>query len=326
MRKIFATTLADLAEENEKIMLLTGDLGYMALEPFAERFPKRFFNVGVSEQNMVGMATGMAEAGLQPWVYSIVTFATLRPYEFIRNGPIQHRFPVRVVGVGGGVEYGQNGLSHYGLEDIAVMRAQPAMTTIAPSDNPQARSAFLQTWDLPGPIYYRLGKDDKAVVPELDGRFELGTCQTIRSSAGGQNGQLCLVVTGNITGEVVAAQKLLAKQGVDATVVVVSSFNPSPTDDLARILAGFSLALSVESHYLVGGLGSLVAETIAERALPCRLVRCGVAQMPDGITGSQTYLYEKMGLSAACLAQTALDALAANAVAANALAANAETR
>src|SRR6266705_947395 len=108
-------TLTELAEPDPRVLLLTADLGYTALEPFAEQFPHRFFNVGVAEQNMVGVATGLAEAGFIPFTYSIVAFATLRPYEFIRNGPILHRFPVRIVATGGGLEYGQNGPSHYGL-------------------------------------------------------------------------------------------------------------------------------------------------------------------------------------------------------------------
>src|SRR5207248_3430954 len=161
VRIAFARTLGDLAEKDGRILLLTGDLGFMALETFSDRHPQRFVNVGVAEQNMVGLATGLAEAGFIPFCYSIVTFASLRPYEFIRNGPIQHRLPVRIVGIGGGLEYGPNGLSHYGLEDVAVMRAQPGITVIAPSDHQQARSAVLASWELPGPIYYRLGKDDK---------------------------------------------------------------------------------------------------------------------------------------------------------------------
>ncbi|HEY9713765.1 MAG TPA: transketolase, partial [Chroococcales cyanobacterium] len=117
MRGAFARTLTELAAQDSRIYLLTGDLGYMALEPFKEKFPDRFINVGVAEQNMVGIATGLAEAGLIPVCYSIVTFASLRPYEFIRNGPILHQLPVRIAGVGGGVEYGHNGATHYGLED-----------------------------------------------------------------------------------------------------------------------------------------------------------------------------------------------------------------
>src|SRR5262245_38555337 len=109
MRRAFVTTLTELAARDPRILLLTGDLGYLALEPFVERFPGRFFNVGVAEQNMIAVATGLAEAGFLPFVYSIAPFAALRPYEFIRNGPVLHQLPVRVVGVGAGFDYGHNG-------------------------------------------------------------------------------------------------------------------------------------------------------------------------------------------------------------------------
>ncbi len=304
MRKVFANTLADLAAQDNRIVLLTGDLGYMALEPFADRFPDRFFNVGVGEQNMIGMATGMAQAGLLPFCYSIVTFATLRPYEFIRNGPVQHKLPVRIVGVGGGVEYGHNGLSHYGLEDIAVMRAQPGLMVVAPSDNPQAGAAIRATYDVPGPVYYRLGKDDNLVIPELEGRFQTGGVQLI-----GDGADFVFVATGNILSEVLEARQLLEEQGVRSTVAVVSSFNPAPERELAAIFEQFPLAISAESHYITGGLGSLCAEVIADFGLPCRLVRCGAREMPDGITGSQKFLLDKMGLSAVKLAESARSAL-----------------
>ena len=172
MRTTFVRALVEVAAKDDRVMLLTGDLGFTVVEPFAECFPDRFLNVGVAEQNMVGVATGLAEAGFVPFVYSIATFATLRPYEFIRNGPVLHGLPVRIVGVGGGFEYGTNGVSHYALEDIAVMRTQPGLTVIAPADFHQARSALLETIDLPGPIYFRLGKDESATVPGLDGRFD----------------------------------------------------------------------------------------------------------------------------------------------------------
>ena len=151
VRATFVRTLVELAEEDKRIVLLTGDLGFTVVEPFAERFPDRFFNVGVAEQNMLGVATGLAEAGYVPFAYSIATFATLRSYEFVRNGPVLHRLPVRVVGVGGGLEYGMNGLTHYALEDIAVMRAQPGMTVLAPADHQQARAALIASRASPGP-------------------------------------------------------------------------------------------------------------------------------------------------------------------------------
>src|SRR5207244_12959453 len=127
---------------------------------------------------MVGIATGLAEAGYVPYVYSIATFAALRPYEFIRNGPVHQRLPVRVVGVGGGFDYGTNGPSHHALEDLAVMRAQPGMAVIAPADFEQARAALLAAHALPGPVYFRLGQDDHSRVAGLTGRFRLVRAET----------------------------------------------------------------------------------------------------------------------------------------------------
>ncbi len=304
MRKAFVRTLVEIATADPRVLLLTGDLGYMALEPFAERFPDRFINAGVAEQNMVGVATGMAEAGFVPFVYSIVTFATLRPYEFIRNGPLLHHLPVRVVGIGGGFDYGPQGPTHHGLEDIAVMRAQPGMTVIAAADHAQLANALQATWDLPGPVYYRLGKDDTYAVPGLDGRFALGRAQQVRDGR-----DVVLVTTGSAAREAAGAVELLAARGVRAGLVVVASIQPAPVDDLAAMLAGVPVAVSVEAHYASGGLGSLVAEVVAERGLGCRLVRCAVRTPPDGRSGSQAYLYGRHGLSAPAIVEQALAAL-----------------
>ena len=304
MRAAFVKTLVELAASDPRILLLTGDLGYLALEPFADKYPDRFFNVGVAEQNLVGLSTGLAEAGFIPFIYSIVPFAVLRPYEFIRNGPIQHQFPVRIVGVGGGLEYGSNGLSHYGLEDIAVMRTQPGITVIAPADHEQTRTALLASWNLPGPIYYRIGKDDKTVVPGLAGRFELGKLQRI-----GHGTDMLMIAMGSVASEAAAAVQSLAARGVACSLVILASVHPAPVDELAGLLAQFPGVLTVEAHYHVGGVGSLVAEVIAERELRCRLVRCGVHSMPNGITGSQRYLHQLHGLSSEQLAETALKTL-----------------
>jgi len=304
MRQAFVQTLTELAARDSRILLLTADLGYLALEPFADNYPDRFFNVGVAEQNMVGLATGLAEAGFIPYLYSIAPFAALRPYEFIRNGPVQHKLPVRIVGVGGGMEYGINGLSHYGLEDIAVMRAQPGLAVIAPADGLQTRSAVAATWNLPGPVYYRIGKDDKAVVPDLDGRFELGRLQCLR-----QGSDLLLIAMGSIATEAVEAAQALTTRGVSCSLAIAASISPAPVEDIAKLLAKHPVIVTVEAHYRVGGLGSLVSEVIAERSLQCRLVRCGVGSLPDGRIGSQRYLHHLYGLSAEKLMETSLSAL-----------------
>jgi transketolase len=308
VRKTFASTLAELAQEDPRIMLLTGDLGFKALEEFSEKFPDRFLNMGVAEQNMVGVATGLAEDGFLPFVYSISTFASMRPYEFIRNGPIHHQLPVRIVGVGGGFEYGNAGVTHFAVDDLGLMRLQPGINLIVPADCLQTRSALLATWDLPGPVYYRIGKDDETFVPGLNGRFDVGRAQTI---AEGED--LLIIVTGSIASEAAAAASTLRQRGINATVMIVSCLSPAPLDDLTKALSQFEVALTLEAHYVTGGLGSLVAEVIAENGLDCRLRRCGVRRAPDGITGSQRYLEQVHGLTSESLVEAALAALQSSA-------------
>jgi transketolase len=305
LRDTFIRTLSELADDDPRILLLTADLGYTVLEKFAESHPNQFFNVGVAEQNMVGLATGLAEAGFIPFLYSIATFATLRAYEFIRNGPIMHRLPVRIVGVGGGFEYGPAGPSHHALEDVGVWRMQPDLCLIAPADFRQAGSALHATWDLPSPIYYRIGKNEKTVVPGLEGEFALGRAQLVRDGS-----DLLIVVMGSIAAEAVSAAEMLSSEGLDVAVLVVASINPAPLDDLAATLARFPLAITAEAHYRVGGIGSLVAEVIAERGIPCRLERCGVRSSARGLTGSERFLNHVNGLSSEALAEAARGMLA----------------
>lgn len=303
MRKAFAQTLAEVASQDERVMLLTGDLGFMALEPFSDTHPERFLNMGVAEQNMVGVATGLAEAGFLPFCYSIVTFASLRPYEFIRNGPILHQLPVRIAGIGGGFEYGHAGPTHFGLEDIGAMRLQPGITVIAPADHQQARTALLETWDLPGPVYYRLGKNDSATVPGLHGRFELGRAQVVRSGD-----DVLIVAMGAASQEAARAVDMLEEQGISAQLTTVASVQPAPFDDLVEQLSRFDTVITVEAHYATGGLGSLVSEIIAEAGVTCQLRRCGVRETPDGVSGSERFMHGKHGLTAEQIALAALDA------------------
>ena len=229
MRQAFVRTLCELAERDPRIVLLTGDLGYMALEPFRDRFPTRFLNAGVAEQNMIGVATGLAEAGLIPFAYSIATFVALRAFEFIRNGPVLHRAAGshRRHGHGLRVRPRRGPRTTRWRTSPSCARCR-ASASSCPADSPQAESAIRRTWDADGPLYYSLGKDDKAVVAGLNGRFARGRVQVI-----GHGGDIAVVAMGSIAVEAAAAVEALARRGVDATVLVVSSFNPDPVDDLA---------------------------------------------------------------------------------------------
>jgi transketolase len=255
--------------------------------------------IGDSRDARLGIATGLAEAGYVPYVYSIATFAALRPYEFIRNGPVHQRLGVRIVGVGGGFDYGTNGPSHHALEDLALMRAQPGLAVLAPGDFEQARAALLAAHELPGPVYFRLGKDESSRVDGLGGRFRLGRAEAI-----GSGGDVLLVTTGSIARNAVAAAESLGAAGLDATVLVAASIAPPPTADLVEALERFDVAVTVEAHYVNGGLGSLVCELAAEHGLPCRVVRCGVRELEPGRSGSEVYLNELHGLSVEKLVAT----------------------
>lgn len=304
MRSAIVLELAELAARDRRVMLLTGDLGFTVLEEFADRFPERFLNVGVAEQNMIGVATGLADAGFIPYVYSIATFATLRPYEFIRNGPLLHGLPVRVIGVGGGFDYGHNGVTHYALEDVAVMRAQPGMTVVAPADPGQARVALREVHAHAGPAYLRVGRAGQA-VPGLNDRFSLGRLETL-----GDGKDVAVLALGSLASEAVVAARALDRDGIATTVAVAASLAPAPVDDLVALLSSVPVAVTVEAHYPSGGLGSLVAEVIAEHGLPCRLIRRAVREMPVGMTGTPAHLHELHGLTGQRVAETVSASLA----------------
>ena len=226
----------------------------------------------------------------------------MRPYEFIRNGPVLHDLPVRVVGIGEGVDYGHNGMTHYALEDVALMRAQPGLAVVAPAEDAQLRGVLAEVQALPGPAYIRLSKQSFQ-VPGLDGQFELGRAPQIA-----EGDDVAIVALGAMSATALRCAELLSERGVNASIVVVSSVSPAPVEDLVRVLSSVSLALSVEAHYLTGGLGSLVAEVIAERALPCRLLRAGIATKPLGVSGGREYMHERLGLSPQQLAARVLAA------------------
>jgi len=304
LRKAFIDSLCELARVDERVLLLTGDLGFMVMESFREQFPKQFINMGVAEQNMIGVATGLAEAGFLPYCYSIATFASLRGFEFIRNGPVLHGLPVRIVGMGMGFEYGHAGPTHYAVEDIGTLRTLPGLTIVIPADSAQAGSAIRQTQNLPGPVYFSLGKDDRSSVNGLSGRFELGRVQQVRAGD-----DIAIVTMGSIAPEAVAAAVELESIGVAATVVIVSNFSPDPEESLIEILSRFRHVVSLETQTISGGLASFISLALATNGLDCRLHPLAIRTVPDGTSGGQSERWRKHGLDRASVVQTAIAAL-----------------
>lgn len=299
MRREFIGKLCELAGEDRRILLLTADLGFSVVEPFAQTYPDKFINVGVAEQNMVGVATGLAESGFIPFCYSISTFAALRPYEFIRNGPVAHELPVRIIGIGAGFDYGTAGATHHSLEDIAVMRALPGMMVLAPIDGPQAAAALERVYSEPAPVYFRLGKDSPRVSVS-DGQFALGRAQVVRRGA-----DVLLISTGALVTETIAAAEALAEDGAQATVLSVPCLAPAPLEDLRAALTEARAVLTIEAHQLVGGLGSLVAEVLAETGLARRFRRLAATYPGGGGGGGAAWLMERSGLTAREIATAA---------------------
>jgi transketolase len=304
MRAALIETLTELADADERVFLLTADLGWSVVEPFAERFPDRFLNVGVAEANMAGVAAGLALTGLVPFVYSIATFSSMRCYEQVRNGAVLHRLPVRVVGIGGGFAYGHAGPTHHALEDLALARVQPGMTTIAPGDPDQTRAVVRACLDMPGPVYLRIGKGGNPSLPGLDGRFALDRPELLRPG-----GDLLLLATGGIAHEALKAADLLEPGGISAAVALMAHLPLTAGPVLIELLGEYPFVVTVEEGFVTGGLGSLVAESIARHGLRCRLLTAGVRRSFSPVGGSEAYLRRRHGLDAESLAELTRSAL-----------------
>jgi transketolase len=291
MRTAFIETLYALAERDERIWLLTGDLGYSVLERFALRFPDRYVNVGVAEQNMTGIAAGLACSGKIVFTYSIANFPTLRCLEQIRNDVCYHQANVKVVAVGGGFAYGSLGYSHHGLEDLGIMRTLPHMTVIAPGDPAETQLATKAVVQWPGPCYLRIGKAGEPKVHEKEPRFELGKAITVR-----QGGDVTLISTGAILKETLATAEQLARERIDARVLSMHTLKPLDKDAIQRAARETAAVVTVEEHNIIGGLGSAVAEVLAEMGAPrLRFRRFGIPDCASREVGSQQYLRSQLG-------------------------------
>lgn len=292
MRRPFVQELVALAESDPRIVLLTGDLGYTVLEPFQERFPDRFINAGVAEQNMMGMATGLAEAGMRPFVYSIAPFAVLRPYEFFRNGAVLQGLPVCVVGVGGGVDYSHEGGTHFALEDVAVLRPLEQVRIFVPADVSDAVLATRLVMSSSAPAYLRLGKDEQWCMPGAPSGELTSPRMLVRGA------DTLLICLGPMVRTGLAAAEELGSRGVSAGVAVVTSFNAGlEAGSLADLVRPFADVATIEAHFQSGALGSAIAEAIAEHGLSTRLTRFGFTTELDGRSGSAVWWMREAGMA-----------------------------
>ena len=301
MRTGFVEGLLEEARSRPDVMLLTADLGFSVLERFRDALPDQYLNVGVAEQNMMGIAAGLADLGKTVFTYSIANFPTMRCLEQIRNDVCYHGYPVRVVSVGGGFTYASQGYTHHGVEDIGVMRALPGMVVIAPGDPQEAILATRALCTLPGPAYLRLGKAGEPKVHAGTIDFKIG--RAIEVAAGSD---VTLVSTGGMLVYTLETAEKLRADGVSARVLSMHTVKPLDEEAIRRALAETRVVITVEEHNVASGLGAAVAQVVSLHEGPrARFRMFGLPDERYSRVGGHAYMRELMG----DLRKVALEAL-----------------
>ena len=293
MRNAFLDTLFELAQQDERVVFITGDLGYRVVEKFMEQRPRQFLNAGVAEQNMTGLAAGMALSGKIVFTYSIGNFPTMRCLEQIRNDVCYHEANVKIVTVGGGFAYGPMGVTHHAIEDLAVMRAIPGLMVVAPGDPVETRAATRAITAHPGPCYLRLGKAGEPTVHPGPIEFQLGKAIRFREGR-----DLTLISTGGMLQTAAKAAERLATQGIQTRVLSMHTLKPLDESAVLAAARETGCIATLEEHSVNGSLGSAVAELLAETwDVKVPFKRIGMPPIFSPYIGSQEYMLQKHGLN-----------------------------
>lgn len=283
MRNAFAQEIKEQAAINDKIVLLSGDIGNRLFDSYKESFSDRFFNCGVAEANMTSMAAGMALNGLQPITYTITPFNTSRCYEQIKIDICYHNLPVIVVGVGGGLSYAGLGATHHSFEDIAIMRVLPNMHIMCPCDAIEVKLCLRAALALKKPVYIRLGKKNEPIVHKQEPNLILGKGLIIKEGK-----QVCLLGCGNILPNVHEAGLSLEKKGISTQVVSMHTVKPLDSQLLKNVFSRFEIVCTIEEHSLIGGFGSAVAEWVIDNGISVKtFYRFGIADTFTHKSGNQ---------------------------------------
>ena len=301
MRDAFVRRLIRLAENDDRVFLITGDLGFGVLNEYWTRFPSQFMNAGVAEQNMTGMATGLALEGRVVFTYSIANFPTLRCLEQIRNDGAYHEANVKIVGVGGGFSYGPLGFSHHATEDLAVLRALPNVTVVAPGTSWEAEEATEALARRPGTCYLRLDKSSGDEPTDRRPPFEVGRARRLR-----EGGDATIIATGGILGVALhAADRLYDEERIACRVVSMHTVKPLDADEVKAACLETGALVTLEEHGVDGGLGSAVAEACMDSGVwPRRAARMGLRAGFASVVGSQRYLRANYGLDEHAVMET----------------------
>jgi transketolase len=292
MRKTFIDTLFQRAKIDDRIMIITPDLGFSVLENFREHFPNRFLNVGVAEQNAIGVASGLALSGKIVYVYSIIPFVTMRCFEQIRVDVAYMNTNVRLVGVGAGLSYGPQGATHHSIEDISIMRSLPNMTVCCPGDPIEVQAIIEQSFDYNGPMYIRLAKNGEPIIHEEGTPVPIGKAIKVM---GGPD--FAIMTTSNTLELGKRWIEELSAEGKQGTLLSFPTVKPFDTEALIHLIELGIPIFTLEEHSIIGGLGSAASEVIAEYGKPVRFKRIGLPDKYSHYVGSQQFIREKLGMT-----------------------------
>lgn len=291
MRMVFAETLTELARQDKDICVVSPDMGYGILDMFEKEFPDRYFNVGIAEQNAVSVAAGLALSGKKPYVYSIIPFVTMRCFEQIRVDVAYMNTNVKLIGVGAGFEYGAAGCTHHGTEDVSVMRALPNMIVCAPGDMFEMREITLQSARTNSPMYIRIGRHNKGNF-NTTGKAEIGRASVIEEGK-----DIALLATGNMLPDAAAYAEKLKKSGRHPYLISIHTIKPLDKEIIVNLVNQGVEINTFEEHTIVGGLGTAVAEVIAETGKGVPFKRYGIPDVFSHYIGNQYYIKEQFGLN-----------------------------
>jgi len=301
MRKAFIKALGEIVAKDKNVMLLTGDLGFSVFEEFAANFPDQYLNCGVAEQNMVGVAAGLALSGKKIFVYSIIPFATMRPFEQIRNDVCMHNLNVKIIGVGGGYSYGHLGTTHHPIEDIAIMKVLPNMKVFVPADPTETEFVVQAVAKDSGPAYIRLGKSKEENLHNAPFDMKIGKANVLR-----EGDTLTIIGAGPILRNAIQAADILDKSNISCRVVSLITVKPLDKEQVIKS-AKIGPVVTIEEHSVIGGIGDSVAAVLAEENLNNGFKKMGVEDRFMTIVGDQDYLRAENKLSPEQLAASISD-------------------
>jgi transketolase len=291
-REVYGRKMAEIGKTDDRIVVLTADLMRSNRSgDFKKTHPDRFFNTGIAEQNMMGIAAGLALEGKIPFVSTMATFATMRACEQVRTDICYPNLSVRIVGTHGGLTTGA-GPTHYGQEDMAIMRSLPNMTVIAPGDPNQIGKVIEASIDWEGPMYIRIGRGGEPVIYKEDYKYEIGKSITIKDGK-----DVTLIATGAILYYAIAAAEKLSKDGIQARVIDMHTIKPIDREAIIKAAKETGIIVTGEDHNITGGLGTAVAEILAEEGISCKFKRVGIPNV-FGVFGTPEELYNKYGYDA----------------------------